>query len=85
MNTERSPAARDEPPAIWLSAIVAWSSFLGAAVVTMLLLVLAPRLSSDGYGYGWGEIGRWFLLSWLACLVPVICALSLARMPRGPS
>jgi hypothetical protein len=83
MSAKPDSVQRDRPPAIWLSAIVAWSSFIGAAVVTMLLLVLAPRLNSEGFS--WALLGRWFLLCWLVCLVPVICALSLASPPRNSS
>jgi len=81
MTANRS-SSNDRPSPIWLSAIVAWSSFIGAAVVTMLLLVLGPRLNDEGFG--WALLGRWFLLCWLTCLVPVICALSLVLRPQEP-
>ncbi|WP_139250251.1 hypothetical protein [Hydrocarboniphaga daqingensis] len=71
----RRPAASSR----WMLAIAGWSSFIGAVIVTMLLLVLAPRLNSEGFS--WALLGRWFLLCWLCCLVPVVCALSLAAPP----
>ncbi|MDB5971354.1 MAG: hypothetical protein JWQ90_3804 [Hydrocarboniphaga sp.] len=72
--------AFERPSPVWLGAIVAWSSFIGAAVVTMLLLVLGPRLNSEGFS--WALLGRWFLLCWITCLVPVICTLVLISPPR---
>ena len=74
-----SEALRRWPPSLRLSAVTLWSSFVGAVMMLLLLLVLAPELE-EGH-FHWPVLGIWFLLSWLASLVPVVFALSLAPSP----
>lgn len=69
-------------PSLRLSAVVLWSSFIGATLTTTLLLMLAPRLEAGG-GFSWATLGAWFLLCWIAAVVPVVCALALVQPPES--
>lgn len=60
---------------------MAWSSFLGAVVTSLLLVLIAPRLEVDGIG--WHSLGHWFLLCWVGSLIPVGFALSLYTPPHS--
>lgn len=68
------------PSPLRLTAVVAWSSFIGATLVTALLLIMAPQLEREG-GFSWESLGIWFFSCWLASLVPIISGLALMAPP----
>lgn len=70
------------PSALRLSAVVVWSSFIGAVLSTALLLLVAPQMDGDGR-FSLAILGTWFLSYWVASLVPIVCGLALLAPPRS--
>lgn len=66
-------------PWLRLLAVVLWSSFLGAALSTVVLLLLPENWTLPLSSLG--SIGITFLLTWLLSMVPALLAAVLAQ-PR---
>jgi drug/metabolite transporter (DMT)-like permease len=75
-----SAAARPWPRSLRVAAVTLWGSFVGGALMTTLLLVLAPEFEPEGH-YSWHTLGTWFLCAWLVCMVPLAFGLMLASAP----
>lgn len=71
-------------PWLRLLAVTLWSSFLGAALSTIVLLFLPDNWSLPTSSLT--SIGVTFLLMWLLAMVPALLAAVLAapRRPRSP-
>lgn len=70
------------PSPLRLSAVVIWSSFIGAVLSTALLLLVAPQVDGEGK-FALPMLGTWFLSYWVASLVPIVCGLVLLAPPNS--